>query len=324
MPNTQTSVPLYAQGEVLTAANLNLTNSGIPVFATTVTRDAAFGGANEKVLAEGQFAYIEATNTTQYYDGAAWQSVGVSPGLVLISTTTIGTTVSSVTVTGAFSSTYDNYKIIVIGGTSSVQESLLLSLGATVTGYYQGIVGAIFSSAAVDLGSRNNAASWNIGATNTNGMGANFELMGANLAKNTFIFGMRVVNGTANAGGVHGGFLNNTTQYTDFTLSTGSGTLTGGTIKVYGYANSQDYMTYKIQIDGLVRNATADEAAIIDAQRAEAAAQAEAQAAKIAARQAVLDKLGLTADEAQTLFGQFGVTYRADCLRKYTRQHTYS
>jgi len=62
-------------------------------------------------------------------------------------------------------------------------------------------------------------------------------------------------------------------------------------------------MTYKIQIDGLVRNATADEAAIIDAQRAEAAAQAEAQAAKIAARQAVLDKLGLTADEAQTLFG---------------------
>ena len=33
------------------------------------------------------------------------------------------------------------------------------------------------------------------------------------------------------------------------------------------------------------------------------AAQAEAQTAKDAARQAVLDKLGLTADEAQTLFG---------------------
>ena len=76
MPNTQTSVPHYAQGEVLTAANLNLTNSGIPVFATTVTRDAAFGGANEKVLAEGQFAFLEDTNTTQYYDGAAWQSIG--------------------------------------------------------------------------------------------------------------------------------------------------------------------------------------------------------------------------------------------------------
>jgi hypothetical protein len=62
-------------------------------------------------------------------------------------------------------------------------------------------------------------------------------------------------------------------------------------------------MPYKIQIDDEVRNATADEAAMIDAQRAEAAAQAEAQAAKIAARQAVLDKLGLTADEAAALFG---------------------
>ena len=35
----------------------------------------------------------------------------------------------------------------------------------------------------------------------------------------------------------------------------------------------------------------------------EAEAQAKAQAAKIAARQAVLDKLGLTADEAAALLG---------------------
>jgi hypothetical protein len=62
-------------------------------------------------------------------------------------------------------------------------------------------------------------------------------------------------------------------------------------------------MTYKIQIDDLVRNATADEAAAIDAAQAEAKAQAEAQAAKLAARQAVLDKLGLTADEAAALLG---------------------
>ena len=62
-------------------------------------------------------------------------------------------------------------------------------------------------------------------------------------------------------------------------------------------------MTYKIQIDGLVRNATADETAAIDAQKAEAQAQADALAAKQAARQAVLDKLGLTADEAQALLG---------------------
>ena len=60
-------------------------------------------------------------------------------------------------------------------------------------------------------------------------------------------------------------------------------------------------MTYKIQIDDLVRDATADEIAQIDAQRAAAAAEAEAVKAKAAARQAVLDKLGLTADEAAAL-----------------------
>ncbi len=77
MANTQVKVPLFAAAEVLTAANMNISaGTGIPVFATTVTRDAAFGGAGEKVLAEGQFAYIEASDELQYYDGAAWAEVG--------------------------------------------------------------------------------------------------------------------------------------------------------------------------------------------------------------------------------------------------------
>ena len=61
--------------------------------------------------------------------------------------------------------------------------------------------------------------------------------------------------------------------------------------------------TYKIQIDDLVRNATADEVAQIKEQEAQAQAQADALEAKAAARQAVLDKLGLTADEAKALLG---------------------
>ena len=61
--------------------------------------------------------------------------------------------------------------------------------------------------------------------------------------------------------------------------------------------------TYKIQIDDLVRNATADEAAAIEAQRAEAEAQAEAQTAKAEAKASALAKLGLTADEIAALFG---------------------
>jgi len=74
--NAQTTVQKFLSGAVLTAEQQNFSAAtGVPVFATTVTRDAAFGGAN-KVLAEGQLAYIEATDVVQYYDGAAWASVG--------------------------------------------------------------------------------------------------------------------------------------------------------------------------------------------------------------------------------------------------------
>jgi ribosomal protein L9 len=61
--------------------------------------------------------------------------------------------------------------------------------------------------------------------------------------------------------------------------------------------------TYKIQIDDLVREATADEITKIEAQQAKAEADAQARKAQQAARQAVLDKLGLTADEANALLG---------------------
>jgi len=82
MPNEQTSVPLFASGEVLTAANMNISaGTGVPVFATTVTRDAAFGGASEKVLAEGQLCYLSASNIVQYYDGATWATVGPSTSI---------------------------------------------------------------------------------------------------------------------------------------------------------------------------------------------------------------------------------------------------
>jgi hypothetical protein len=62
-------------------------------------------------------------------------------------------------------------------------------------------------------------------------------------------------------------------------------------------------MTYKIQIDDVVRDATAEEAAAIDAQVAEAAAEADAKAARIVAREALLIKLGITEAEAQLLLG---------------------
>jgi hypothetical protein len=53
----------------------------------------------------------------------------------------------------------------------------------------------------------------------------------------------------------------------------------------------------------IVRDMTADELAQRELDQAEAVKQAEAEAAKAAARHAVLEKLGLTADEAAALLG---------------------
>ena len=109
--NAVTTVPVYVAGEVLTASDLNITNSGIPVFASTVERDAAFGGTGEKTLAEGQFAFLETGNVTQYYDGSTWQSVGTTPGLVCVKAETTFSGASSVTADNVFTSSYTNYVI---------------------------------------------------------------------------------------------------------------------------------------------------------------------------------------------------------------------
>jgi hypothetical protein len=61
------------------------------------------------------------------------------------------------------------------------------------------------------------------------------------------------------------GYLDNTTSYTDFTLTPSSGTLTGGTIRVYGYTELRNDMATatakpNIQIDDdLVRPMTTEE-----------------------------------------------------------------
>jgi len=124
--NAQTAVPVFIAGQVLTAVQQTQINTGVPVFATTVTRDAAFDGAGEKALAEGQFAYIEATNTTQYYDGAAWQSVGASSGLTLTGSAD-PSAVASISINNCFSATYQNY-LITINLVSSAAGTMLMRM----------------------------------------------------------------------------------------------------------------------------------------------------------------------------------------------------
>jgi hypothetical protein len=128
--NAQTAVPVFTAGQVLTALQQTQINTGIPVFANTSARDAAFGGTGEKTLAEGQFAYLEDTNVTQFYDGAAWQSVG--GGAWTAYTPTLGNaTLGNGTLTG----TYIQLGKLVIGRASFTfgTTSSLTGFGMTVS-----------------------------------------------------------------------------------------------------------------------------------------------------------------------------------------------
>ena len=253
MANTQTTVPLFVSGAVLTAAQQNASaGTGVPVFATTVTRDAAFGGSN-KALAEGQLCYIEASDVVQYYTGAAWATVGPSTagGLVPIvptsaavgsGTATFSSTTGFVTVTGAssvslngvFTATYNNYFI---------NLNLLPAAGTPIPTFR-------IRAAGTDLTTSTYSYSGGYSDATTLGW-----LFGSASATSIFLPQLKTVagmvpiqinspflsayttlttNGYGNGHQFTGGIVNNSTSYDGFTITTPSSTLTG-TISVFGY-----------------------------------------------------------------------------------------
>jgi hypothetical protein len=234
--NAQIEVPAFTNGQVLTSAEMTQVNTGIPVFATTVTRDAAFGGAGEKVLAQCQYAFIEATNSTQFYNGSAWVTLGT--GLTLIKAQTIGSAVGSVTVSDAFSATYDDYTIVISGGVNSVDTALLMTLGATATGYYyRGFFGN-YSTSTNSGDNAQNTTFWTVGVGSANTLNAEISVQQPFTAKNSTYVASGARTATNGIFIQYGGYLANTTSYTAFTVTPQNGTMTGGTIRVYGLQNS--------------------------------------------------------------------------------------
>lgn len=221
----------FTAGEVLTASDVNtyLMEQSVMVFGGTAARSSAI-----PTPTTGMTSYQTDKKQLDSYNGSAWVGMG---GLQLIKTQEIGTGVSSVTVTNAFSATYDNYRIIVSGGVTSNNDIYLaLRLGASTTNYYYSLIFATYAG-----GSPANAAGSNVNRTDyvgagslTNGLVANVEVNSPYLAKYTGISapftGFGASGGNLNA--VHG----ISSSYTDFTLFASAGTITGGTIAVYGYA----------------------------------------------------------------------------------------
>ena len=163
---------------------------------------------------------------------------GDYPGLRLIKKQTIGTTVSSVTVTDAFSATYDAYKIIITGGVgSSDNAQTAFRCGTTATGYEFGALTGGAAGTAGAFGS-NAATSVSVAESRIDSLSAAFDVLNPFLTKFTSVLGGSGYNVGNQNYRTFGGILKDTTSYTSFTILPTLGTYTGGTIYVYGYGAS--------------------------------------------------------------------------------------
>lgn len=239
--NAQTTVPTFTASQVLTAAQMNdSARTGVPVFADTTARDAGFGGANEKVLAEGQLCYLESTNVVQYYDGATWATVGpASPGaLQYITGATFSSVASVSTAASTFTSAYANYLVLLDVTSVSTTMDILMRLRTGSTdasaAYWWTLTGSTSTSAT-------NTTSIQVldqvqTVTVSFGGSVQMTVFNPQLARNTNVTGA-VWSEAPAYNGVLGAGLYNTTSYDAITFLTSTGTMSGN-YRVYGYANS--------------------------------------------------------------------------------------
>ena len=154
-------------------------------------------------------------------------------GLVYVTSTTVGTGVSSVTISNCFSSTYDNYMIRIAGMTGSAAADTSLQL-SSITGSvyaYSGFYQFVGAAAMTTYGGTTTSMPIGTMGTTLNTQ-IIVEISGPNLAVAKYV---DVRTASSNIRVSQGGQINSTTQATGFTVTPASGTLTGGIITVFGF-----------------------------------------------------------------------------------------
>lgn len=190
--NAQTTVPTFTAGEVLTAAQQNASaRTGVPVFASTATRNAAFGGTGEKTLAEGQMCWLEGVGLQVYNAAGAWMTISPQSALVTTSQTTASTTYTDLSTVGP--------EVTLETGTIA-----LVTISATF-GEPTNDAGAVYASFAVSgattlAASDGNAITVNFSNTGQDPYGSfsrTFRLTGLTAGSNTFTMKYRIASGTS-------------------------------------------------------------------------------------------------------------------------------
>lgn len=178
------------------------------------------------------------TTPPTFSSGAVLSSASMNKvGLWLVKTQAVGAVaVPDITVTGAFSADYDNYLILMSGGTASGACSMGIEIGGAVNNYY-GFMNYGDSIGNVPLGAgRNNTALMNwVGGSAAAGQAVHVSVQVINPFKALYT---KFLNGDYQNAGVYGtmqGEHRVATSYTSFRLVPDTGTISNGTVYVYGY-----------------------------------------------------------------------------------------
>lgn len=167
------------------------------------------------------------------------------PGLVLIKSQTVGSTVSSQVVSDVFSANYESYRVVISNVTMSSTSSGTVVYCKLHDGTNPANSNYNDSFARIDI-----AATTVAGVTSnlgTNGVtigrgvgdkfGTAFDMVMPALATHTIFPQLSAVNVSTGYIYIGAGMHQTSTAYTGFQIAPSTGTLTGGTIRVYGYRN---------------------------------------------------------------------------------------
>jgi len=200
---------------------------------------------------EGQVIFQKDTDQLLVWNGTAWvipNSPAQNPqGLELVTTATcssggtasggvvtIGSAVSSVTVANAFSATYDSYKIIINGGASSAQVGMYMQIGGHAGSYYGFYTYGTYGAATVYGANTNNGSSAQyIGGCDIGMLHLDATVTNPFLAVTTGISGGMGIWGNNRGSSAYDHEVS--TSFSSFVIGPLSGTITGGTLRVYGY-----------------------------------------------------------------------------------------
>lgn len=235
---------VFTNGSVLNASEINdnLMNQSVMVFSNSTTRAAALTAPTE-----GMLTWLEDVNRYEFRNGAgAWVPLS-SGGLELIRAATI-TGVNTLSLGSnadpIFSSTYNNYRVLVSSNNSTdAARSWTLRMRANTTDES----GAVYNQMATGIdragGAQNNVSvnatsgsihnNCNLGALRAH---TSFDLSSPFLSQETNLVGSNVgFNATNSVHQTFGVIVATNTSYNGLTITNSSGNFLDGTIEIYGY-----------------------------------------------------------------------------------------